>query len=182
VAQERARQAQRAKIRAAQPAGFSESVNSSGGNATFVVFLVLVLIGLAVALFRSRSGSGSTLQAFDETPYRLNALVPISPRDVVAVRGETFYWEVTAEALAPIKNRHYVSGSAGVSFRVARGMYVRTAGRRGHYVDDVRIGVVDRGRLLFSNVRLLFIGSSGETAYIGFTRIIAIESLTTAFE
>lgn len=178
VAQERAREAQRAKLRAGHAIS-SESVVSAGSYVA-IGLLLFLLLGIVIVALRSRTNR-LPLQPFDDTPYRLNALKPIAAPNIIPIRGETFYWEVTAEALGPIKNRRYVYGSPGMSFRVARGVYVRSPGRRGHYVDDVRVGVLERGRLLFSNVRVLFIGSSGETAFVGFQRILSIEPLSDGF-
>jgi hypothetical protein len=179
VAQERTREAYRAKLRAARPAP-SEQPEASGPSNLGVAVLVLILLGIVVAALRSRTNSIS-LQPFDDTPYRLNALTPIRPANIIAIKGKVFYWEVTAVALGPINNRRYVRGTPGMSFRVARGVSVRSPGTRGHYVNDVRIGVLDHGRLLFSNVRMLFIGSSGETAFVGFQRILSIEPLMDGF-
>ncbi|MDP9023990.1 MAG: hypothetical protein M3N13_01270, partial [Candidatus Eremiobacteraeota bacterium] len=174
---ERAREAAR---RGAFPTAATGESGGGAGAGVSIAALFLAIVGLAIAS-RSRSASNRTVdvQPFDETPYRLNPLLPVSPGNVIVQHGETFYWTCAAEALGPIQDRSYVRGSRGVSLRVMRGVTIHSGGSRGRYVDNVRFGVVATGTLMLSNCRLLFIAASGGVAFIGYQRIVSVEPMDT---
>jgi hypothetical protein len=146
-----------------------------------LIIFVVVIGGVVALLARRRPDPTFRVTPFDDRPYRLGPLVPVSPGSVIPLHGETFYWVMTAEALGPIHERQYVRGTTGVSVRIMRGVYARSAGSRGHYVESDRFGLLDTGRLLFSNVRLLFVGSNGGVAYAGYDSIVSVDALHEGF-
>jgi hypothetical protein len=56
--------------------------------------------------------------------------------------------------------RHYVGGSQGVSFRIAKGVYYRTSAFKGHPVTETQTVCVDTGVLGVTTKHLYFTGQS----------------------
>ena len=180
VEQERMRESGRGKLPA-----LDDGTTSAVGVVLTVIFVLLAIGGgiTYTVLRRARGVAGSYSVAPPppiDTSFSDGPLTPVHPGNVIPHKGETFYWAVSAEALGLVHHKEYVRGNAGMSFRVMRGVYAHTGGSRGHAVDNVTFGVIDRGRLLFSNVRLLFIGTAG-TAYAGYQSIIAVDPFVDGF-
>lgn len=79
--------------------------------------------------------------------------------NVVIQRGEVVHWEEQGNILEErVVSKHYVGGSNGVSFRIAKGVSYRIGASRGHIVTDKAIVPISTGRLIFTNKRILFAG------------------------
>jgi|ERR1035437_373858 hypothetical protein len=75
-------------------------------------------------------------------------------------RGESVIWVFPkAEYLEQKTQRRYEGGSAGVSFRVARGVYLRTSAFHGRPIDATYTAVVDTGIMCITNKSLYFSGA-----------------------
>lgn len=81
---------------------------------------------------------------------------------LVLKKGEHPVGVLEAAGLVEVKRQtgHYVSGSSGVSIRVAKGVRVRAGASRGHYVPgDEAETQVDTGSAVITNQRIVFSGS-----------------------
>lgn len=81
---------------------------------------------------------------------------------LVLKRGEGAVGVLDVAGLVEVKRKtgHYVSGSRGVSIRVAKGVRVRAGASRGHYVPgDEAETQVDTGSAVITNQRIVFYGS-----------------------
>jgi hypothetical protein len=153
---------------------------TNGASALFVYGGALVAL-VVVLVWRTRSARPLTADPLAaplppaDTTYRDGALRPIHPDGVIPVADERFYWEVEhAATLGMVHRTDYQRGSAGMSVRIAPGVRVHAGGSDGRVVDRAAFGVLDTGRLIFSDVRVLFIGTRGLTR-IGLSRIVAVE-------
>ena len=79
---------------------------------------------------------------------------------VIMQRGEEPIWLFNDVNYYEYRTRrHYVGGSAGMSFRVAKGVYFRTSAFKGHPVDTTEAVNVGCGALLITNKHLFWISS-----------------------
>jgi hypothetical protein len=146
-----------------------------------VIPVFLFLVGLAVLGLRYvlnpeakhaapiASAGGTTTAALDPAVIPLR---PIRPRGVVPQDGEVFYWEALGEFTQLV--RTYERGSSGLSVPIGP-VYARIGASRGGYAYRPVRG---HGRLLLSDVRLIFITDRGNTAFVGYKRIIAVDEMS----
>jgi hypothetical protein len=73
--------------------------------------------------------------------------------------------------------RHYEGRSSGVSIRIAKGVYYRTGGFKGHPVETTANVHVGRGMLAFTNKNLYFAGDT-KGFRIPYKKIVAYEPYT----
>lgn len=93
-----------------------------------------------------------------KTPARFQA----SGLNIVLQKGETVIWAFNGVASHETRTRrHFVGGSAGVSVRVAKGVYLRTSAFRGHPVEKTEMVHADTGALIITNKNLFFQGAFG---------------------
>ena len=79
---------------------------------------------------------------------------------IIMQRGEEPIWLFNDVNYYEYRNRrHYVGGSAGMSFRVAKGVYFRTSAFKGYPVDTTEAVHVGCGMLLITNKHLFWISS-----------------------
>lgn len=81
---------------------------------------------------------------------------------LVMKKGEHPVAVLDRAGLVEVKRQqgHFVAGSSGVSFRVAKGVRVRAGGARGHYVPgDEAETQIDTGSAVITNQRVVFSGS-----------------------
>jgi hypothetical protein len=106
----------------------------------------------------------------------IGSLPPIDAGDITGYPGETFYWRVNnVNYFVEVNQPTHVRGRAGMSVRVAPVISIRGGGSRSHY-ENRMVTASDVGTLLFSDVRVLFIGRSG-VARFGYERIMAVTAL-----
>jgi len=71
----------------------------------------------------------------------------------------------SAQLLEEKTKTRYVGGSAGVSFRVAKGVTFRTGGFRGSPIKETYKEVTDTGNIYVTNKRVLFVGARKNVSY-----------------
>lgn len=96
----------------------------------------------------------------------LNGRVPkrftMNGLSVLLQKGEDVIWGFGGVDFNEARKRtHYVGGSVGVSVRVAKGVYLRTAAFRGHPVQKTEMVHVDTGELVITNKHIFFQGGAG---------------------
>lgn len=85
---------------------------------------------------------------FEGTPFNL-------------MKSETLLWVFQGVPYYEMKTkRHYEGGSAGVSFRVAKGVYLRSSTFKGHPVETTEMTLVDNGILGITDKNIYFSGQS----------------------
>lgn len=90
-------------------------------------------------------------------------------------KGEKLVWLFQdARYYEQKTRRHFQGGSSGFSIRVARGVYYRTSGFRGHPVETKENVHVGTGLLAFTNKHLYFAGGS-KSFRIAYKKIVAFE-------
>jgi hypothetical protein len=89
-------------------------------------------------------------------------------------RGENICW-VEPATLEEVKvvGRHYEGGSAGMSFRVARGVRFNVGRQRGQLVSETATVTTSTGELIITNKRLGFLGDRKSLA-IKFEKLLEI--------
>jgi len=81
--------------------------------------------------------------------------------NVILQKGEVAYWSEPASLLEErVVRRRYEGGSQGFSFRIAKGVYYRVGGHRGHIVTDTAVVAVSAGELIITNKRVIFRGNT----------------------
>ncbi len=99
--------------------------------------------------------------------------IPI-PAGVNLQASETVAWAFPGTQYYEEKTtRTYVGGTAGVSFRVAKGVYLRTGAFRGHPVEKAEMRLVDEGTLILTNRHLYFAGA-GKSLRIPYPKIVNV--------
>lgn len=79
--------------------------------------------------------------------------------DLILQKSEKIYWKESA-SLIEMKTvgRHYEGSSAGISFRVARGVRFNVGRRSGHSVSDKAAIHTSSGCFIITNKRIAFVG------------------------
>lgn len=142
--------------------------------------ILAVLAAVIILLVRSRRTRQpipqETVNAEPPT-WRWRALTPIQPTGIVPKDGEHFYWSGSADLLGEKHWSEYQGGYSGVSFRVAKGLYVRSGGTRGHSVPHSAVAIVDVGTLFISDRRAVFVGGT-TTNEIPVSKIANVEAFS----
>lgn len=92
------------------------------------------------------------------TPKRFHA----GGLTIVLQPHETVIWAFPNVAFFEMRTRRaFVGGSAGISVRVMKGVYLRSSAFRGHPVETAENVHVDTGAFVITNKHLFFQGASG---------------------
>lgn len=100
------------------------------------------------------------------------------PTEFMLQKDERLLWLFNSASLYETQKqikKEYVSGFSGISFRVAKGIWIRTGGSRGHinkFERIVRVPIAT-GKLGFTNKHIYFSGD-GKSFRIRYDKIIAI--------
>ncbi len=79
---------------------------------------------------------------------------------IVLQKGEKVIWAFNRVASHETRTRrHFVGGSAGVSVKIAKGVYFRSAAFRGHPVEKTELVHADTGAFIITNKHLFFQGA-----------------------
>jgi hypothetical protein len=99
---------------------------------------------------------------------RRGNLPPVQVENIILRKDEVAYWIQPAKLWEErVVSRRYEGGSAGISFRVAKGITLRTGSTRGHLITDSADVPVTDGNFIITNQRFIFQGEgkSFETKY-----------------
>jgi len=109
--------------------------------------------------------------------FLLRPMQPMIAPAIMLKNGEACYGQWAANICTMHKYTQYVGGSSGVSFRVARGVYIRSSAFRGRPISTQQMQSDGSGTLYITNKRLLFIASA-KTVEIPFGKIASTEPYT----
>lgn len=102
------------------------------------------------------------------------AFPPIEVTGLMTEPGEAARYAVPAQLIREHVETTRVGGGGGVSFRVARGVYVRSGAGRSHQERRKVSRVDDTGTLVVTDRRIVFFGSS-ETLSVALTKVVHLE-------
>ncbi len=98
------------------------------------------------------------------------------------MKSESPVWEFDDVAYEVSRTRtRYVGGSRGASFRVAKGVYVRTGSFRGSRITEEEREIVDTGSLVVTTKHVYFSGSERRFR-VRHDRVVSYEPLADGFE
>lgn len=91
--------------------------------------------------------------------------------------GESAVWSGQASLIEPHRQQgHFVGGSTGVSFRVAKGVRWRVGGMRGHYVPGPELQTpVDQGTVSVTTARVVFTGGRATREW-SFDKLLGVDA------
>jgi hypothetical protein len=163
-----------ARRRAANAAVEANMVETKEAILVGVLFILLTLVLWRVYGRKQKApGSGAqqniaTTDADAQAQAALSRIAhsgelqPIVPANIVSKKGEVFYWSQPAKLVTTQIESEHVGGYAGGSVRIARGLWFRSGGIRGHTEKHPVTGVTDTGTVYLSNQRMVFVGAQGE--------------------
>ncbi len=168
----------------------------------FIVGAVVVaLIVLAVRGARKRAAENAAAEAAarEEAAERESALVSRiaaadSPAAVLALcdhrpppslrfqKSEQAVWVVPDCAYLKTKKEvTYHGRSSGASFRVAKGVTIRTGGSRGHRVENEYLEQVDAGTVVLTSKHIYFQGEDKERFRVRLDKLVSAEAAADGF-
>ena len=171
----------------------------------FILLAVgVVLIVLAVRSAKNRAAEKAAAEAAAEAARqqaekRESALVPRisaanSPAGVLALcdhrpppslrfqKSEEPVWVVPdCGYLKTKKDVTFEGRSAGASFRVAKGVTIRTGGSRGHRVENEYLEQVDVGTVVLTNKHIYFQGTDKERFRVRLDKLVSAETAADGF-
>lgn len=136
-----------------------------------------VSIMRAFALPSSTPGHGRLVKAGilrDLDEGRAEPRVEIEDVPISLKRGEVLLWCFQEVQLGEMRSQsHYVGGSRGVSFRVAKGVYCRVGAFKGQRVSTSSLQMTGEGSLFITNRALSFVGD--KTLKVALNKIISVD-------
>ena len=118
-----------------------------------------------------------------DTPEKILAFCPYEPPGSIRfLKTEKPVWvlpECTYQRT--VKEVSYSGGSTGASFRVAKGVSVRTSGSRGRRHENESLKAVDTGTAVLTDKHLYFSGTDKERFRVRLEKIVAAESTDEGF-
>lgn len=101
--------------------------------------------------------------------------LPVVEVPLILKQGEVCHFAAPATLLEERTRREYVSGSRGVSIRIAKGVYYRIGATKGYSVPVREIVPVDNGTFYITNQRCLFVGNS-KTLSVPHRKLVSYEA------
>ena len=166
-----------------------------------VVAVVVALIVLAVRGAKKRAAEKAAAEAAvrEQAAERESALIPRiaaadSPAAVLALcehrpppslrfqKSEQPVWVVpNCVYLKTKKEVTYHGRSSGASFRVAKGITIRTGGSRGHRVENEYLEQVDAGTVVLTSKHIYFQGQDKERFRVRLDKLVSAETAADGF-
>jgi hypothetical protein len=186
-----------ATVSAYPSAASSRSTEAAPAASAFflIIFLIMVFVGflvvllVVVTLLTNRANqvvapdpNETEIQhlVLDDlrkgTPtehYKLNGFLPKKGEKVLWCFKNVKHYQLGTHS-------EWVGRSAGVSFRVAKGIRVRTGGSRGHKVSHSQMDYKGRVDLVFTTQGFSFVGAA-DAARIPLSRILAFQTYSDGF-
>ena len=116
----------------------------------------------------------------------LNGRVPsrcqVQTSNLLLQKNESFIWVFQLVTFYQIRSRREYKGTtSGLSIRVAKGVYFRTSGFRGHPVDTSSNEKMGDGDFIVTNKNLFFV-TPERTAKVSVRKLISVNRLTDGIE
>jgi hypothetical protein len=91
--------------------------------------------------------------------------LPVLKTNILLKQNEVCHFATPAQLLEELTRTHYVGGSSGVGFRVAKGVTFRTGSFRGSPIKESFPKITDSGTLYVTNKKVLFVGTKKNVSY-----------------
>ena len=104
-------------------------------------------------------------------------MVPVTVPELGLANGEVAYYASEAEVFGTHTRTRRVGYSGGPSFRIARGVYWHASSYTSTPVRESYTSVDDKGRLIVTNQRVIFVGSMNSYAS-PLSKILSIQRFT----
>jgi hypothetical protein len=126
---------------------------------------------------RLRLAQANILQRIDEglLPGNVRLVGPV-PLNLEAGEAIVYVFNGVSRYSMHSHSR-YVGGSSGVSFRIARGVYYRVGGSRGHSIRTERLARDGTGDLVVTTKNVIFLAATGPTK-IPAKKIVSVQTLS----
>jgi hypothetical protein len=156
----------------------------SGGSDVVSALIGFLVIAGIVALIVFVSNASSKQRRVAQATFQAhladlvkNPLVPVTVPELELADGEVAYYASEAEIFGTHTRTRRVGYSGGPSFRIARGLYWHASSYASTPIRESYTIVDDKGRLIVTNERVLFIGSKNTYAW-PFSKILSIQRFT----
>lgn len=170
-------------------ANSSKFTEAAPATPTFFLAICLIVLLFVVYLLNKRASRAAPPQpnetevqqlVLDDlrkgTPtehYKLNGFLPKKGEKVIWCFKNVRHYQLGTHS-------EWVGRSAGVSFRVAKGVRFRTGGSRGHKVSHSEMDYKGKGNLVLTTQGFSFLGAA-EAARIPLSRILAFQTYSDGF-
>ena len=147
-----------------------------------LIFLLVVggVVALIVSLSKASSKQRQQAYAVAQTHFEEIArdpMVPVTVPELGLANGEVAYYASEAEVFGTHTRTRRVGYSGGPSFRIARGVYWHASSYTSTPVRESYTSVDDKGRLIVTNQRVIFVGSMNSYAW-PLSKILSIQRFT----
>ena len=167
--------------------------------AAVVALIVLVVLGAKKRAAEAAERAAAEAAARKQAEERVSALVPRiasanGPAGVLALcdhrpppslrfqKSEEAVWVVPdCGYLRTKKEVTYHGRSSGASFRVAKGVTIRTGGSRGHRVENEYLEQVDIGTVVLTSKHIYFQGEDKERFRVRLDKLVSAEAAADGF-
>jgi len=85
-------------------------------------------------------------------------MLPMIPSPILLKKAEVCHHKEDAELWEDVTKSRYEGGYSGFSFRIMKGVRYHVGGSRGHRVGWQEFQATDRGQLIITNKRVVFVG------------------------
>jgi hypothetical protein len=138
--------------------------------------VVALIVSLSKASSKQRQQAYAVAQAHFEEIAR-DPMVPVTVPELGLANGEVAYYASDAEVFGTHTRTRRVGYSGGPSFRIARGLYWHASSYTSTPVRESYTSVDDKGRLIVTNQRVIFVGAMSSYAW-PLSKILSIQRFT----
>lgn len=138
--------------------------------------VVALIVSLSKASSKQRQQAYAVAQAHFEEIAR-DPMVPVTVPELGLANGEVAYYASEAEVFGTHTRTGRVGYSGGPSFRIAKGVYWHASSYTSTPVRESYTSVDDKGRLIVTNQRVIFVGSMNSYAW-PLSKILSIQRFT----
>ena len=105
----------------------------------------------------------------------LSGITPITDTAILLKKDEIVHIQIEGIKYAEEKTkRQFAGGTAGISFRVAKGVSFRVGGFKGESVPVTELKIIDKGVFVITNKRIVFNGESKNVSF-SITKVVNIK-------
>lgn len=138
--------------------------------------IVALIVSLSNASSKQRQEAYAAAQAH-LAEIAKNPMVPVTVPELGLANGEVAYYASEAEVFGTHTRTRRVGYSGGPSFRITRGIYWHASSYTSTPVRESYTSVDDKGRLVVTNQRIIFVGALSSHAW-PLSKILSIQRFT----
>jgi hypothetical protein len=138
--------------------------------------IVALIVSLSKASSKQRQQASAVAHAHLEEIAK-EPMVPVTVPELGLANGEVAYYASEGEVFGTHTRTRRVGYSGGPSFRIARGLYWHASSYTSTPVRESYTSVDDKGRLIVTNQRVIFVGAMSSYAW-PLSKILSIQRFT----